>query len=278
MLSEEEIIERIEEFFELNYEILRLEGGHALMEQSRQMALNQIIYYYRKMRDVAERVTETEVKLTLPEQKTPKGRNFTIQGIVDIVREENETWMYDIKTHDREYIEKNLELYQEQLDVYSYIWQELRGEKLNHTAIISTALSNSLRRAIKDNQPERILHEMSRWNPLVPVPFKKENVEKTIKNFGAVVDNIEEKKFKPAPVDRLNENVTGTKKNFATHVCRNCDARFSCPSYREFNFGKGAAARSSMSQYFDDFGNDAERDERAHANLEVTDFGSFESE
>ena len=46
MLKEDEVIERIREFFELNYEMLRLEGGHTMTEATRQMALNQIIYYY----------------------------------------------------------------------------------------------------------------------------------------------------------------------------------------------------------------------------------------
>ena len=56
--------------------------------------------YFRKMREVAETVSETEVKLTLPEQVSPHGNKFTIEGVVDIIRENESTTMYDIKTHD----------------------------------------------------------------------------------------------------------------------------------------------------------------------------------
>ncbi|MDZ7648444.1 MAG: hypothetical protein U5K54_15350 [Cytophagales bacterium] len=107
MMQEEEILERIGELFEDNYEVMRLEGGHAITEDIKRLALNQVLFYFQKMKDVATRVTQTEVKLTLPDQKTPKGRNFTIEGIVDIVRDDEETWMYDIKTHDPEYVMAN---------------------------------------------------------------------------------------------------------------------------------------------------------------------------
>ena len=274
MLTEDEIIERIREFFELNYEMLRLEGGHTMTEATKQMALNQIIFYYKRMKDVAERVTETEVKLTLPEQKTPSSRSFSIQGIVDIVRQDDETWMYDIKTHDLGYIQENRDYYEKQLDIYAYIWQQLRGEKLDHTAIISTALPNGLKDAIGTNDPMRIEHELSRWQPLVKIPFKKEKVEEIIADFGGVVDAIEAKQFQPAPVEKLKAPVAGTKRDFGSHVCRNCDARFSCQSFREYV----AESRSAMKAYFEDFGSDAEREDWVNANLQGTDFGKFEKE
>ena len=84
--------------------MLRLKGGHALTDEGRQNAFNQILFYWKKLNSIAKKVTDTEVKLTLPEQITPDGRKFSIEGIVDIVREEDETWMYDIKTHDPEYV------------------------------------------------------------------------------------------------------------------------------------------------------------------------------
>src|ERR1035437_1313711 len=88
MMKEYEIIEKIQEFFEDNYESMRLEGGHALTQHVKELALRQVLLYYKKMQDVAYKVTDTEVKLTLPDQKTPKGRNFTIEGVVVIVRED----------------------------------------------------------------------------------------------------------------------------------------------------------------------------------------------
>ena len=104
-----EIEEWIAREYEANYERLRLEGGHALSPEVKRQGLLQIIMYFRKMREVAETVTETEVKLTLPEQSSPEGNKFTIEGVVDIIREKDTTTMYDVKTHDADYVKANKE-------------------------------------------------------------------------------------------------------------------------------------------------------------------------
>ncbi len=247
---------------------MRLEGGHAITEDIKILALNQVLFYYQKMKDVATKVTDTEVKLTLPDQKTPRGRNFTIEGIVDIVREDDETWMYDIKTHDPDYIISNKELYEKQLNVYAHIWQELRGEALDNTAIISTAYPQSLKHAMLANDLFRIQHEMAKWQPLIEIPFTQEKVHETIEDFACIVDDIEDKKFGPAPVERLSEKMEGTNTLFGTPICRNCDARFSCASYREYATSKGKGERGSFKKYFEDFGSDIDQEEWVNANLQ----------
>ncbi|WP_100629753.1 PD-(D/E)XK nuclease family protein [Algoriphagus formosus] len=277
-MKDYEIIEKIREFFEENYELMRLEGGHAITEDIKREALTQVLYYFTKLKDVATRVTDTEVKLTLPDQVTPKGRNFTIEGIVDIVRDDNETWMYDIKTHDLEYINSNKELYAKQLNVYAHIWQELRGQQLDKTAIISTAFPYSLKQAHLLNDQFRIQHELSRWSPLVDLEFNQQEVQSTIRDFAEVVDSIEDKKFQPAPVEVLNNTMEGTKALFATRVCRNCDARFSCSSYREYATHSGKGERGNFKKYFDDFGSDTDKEEWINANLGATRNGIFDGE
>src|SRR5690606_3785778 len=122
--------------------------------------LEQVLYYYRKMSSVAEKVTDTEVKLTLPDQTTPEGRRFTIEGVVDIVREDDEIWMYDIKTHDPDYITGNKQYYEKQLNVYAHIYENLRGNKLDHTAIISTAFPSNVKAAIASRDEKRIEMEL----------------------------------------------------------------------------------------------------------------------
>lgn len=268
MMQEFEIIEKIRESFEDNYETMRLEGGHSITEDVKQLALTQVLLYFEKMKDVATRVTHTEVKLTLPDQKTPKGRNFTIEGVVDIVRDDEETWMYDIKTHDPEYINSNIGLYEKQLNVYAHIWQELRKEELDSTAIISTAFPQPLKQAYLLNDVYRIKYEMAKWQPLIPVPFIQENVKDTVYDFACIVDEIEDKKFHPAPIDILTSKMEGTTALFATRVCRNCDARFSCSSYREYAVGKGKGERGNFKKYFEDFGSDTDQEEWVNSNLQ----------
>src|SRR5215203_1313146 len=134
----------IGETFEENYLSMRMDGGHALTPDVKQMALEQVKAYYRKLRDVAEHVTDTEVRLTLPGQQTVNGREYTIEGIVDIVRDNDRTVMYDIKTHEADYVRQNIELYENQLNVYAHIWQNLRQQDLDETAIIATAFPQKL--------------------------------------------------------------------------------------------------------------------------------------
>jgi len=268
MMQEHEIIEKIKEYFEDNYEIMRLEGGHSVTEDIKQLALTQVLLYFEKMREVAYSVTHTEVKLTLPDQKTPKGRNFTIEGIVDIVRENEETWMYDLKTHDAEYIASNKELYGKQLNVYAHIWQELRKEELDNTAIISTAIPQALKQAYLVNDLYRIRYEMAKWQPLIMIPFDQDKVKDTVLDFASIVDEIEDKKFRPTATDTLNSVMDGTNALFATRVCRNCDARFSCSSYREYAVGKGKGERGNFKRYFEDFGSDTDQEEWINANLQ----------
>jgi hypothetical protein len=269
ILTTEEIEAWVEKTFEENYERLRLDGGHALTPYVRKMALEQIKGYYNKLRDVAENVTDTEVRLTLPEQHTPEGRKFTIEGVVDIVRENDLTIMYDIKTHDADYVRKNPENYEEQLNVYAHIWQTLRGEPLDQTAIIATAFPDAVKDALRKKNDVAIKKQMDLWNPLIDIPLKQEKVQDTINGFGATVDCIESKKFKPPRVEVLQEEVGTTRQKFGTRVCRNCDARFSCTSYRNFVISTNARTGIDFRTYFTDFGSDDEKAETVSLTLEV---------
>lgn len=118
----------IRNIFEQNFELLRLESGGSIAPDVKATALQQVLLYWRFLRDVAENVTDTEVHLSLPGCESPKGRDYTIEGIVDIVRDNDRTIMYDVKTHDADYVRANLPMYEEQLNVYAHIWQRLRKE------------------------------------------------------------------------------------------------------------------------------------------------------
>ncbi len=256
--------------FEENYELMRLEGGHALSADVKNAALNQVLFYWYKMREVAENVTDTEVKLNLPEKITPQGRKYGIEGVVDIIREDDKTVMYDIKTHDSDYVRANTSEYEKQLNVYAHIWQGLRGQQLDQTAIIATSYPNSLRDAIASNDQKRITRELENWNPLIDIPFKEENVQETIREFGEVVDAIELRQFTPPSVDKLKSLLPGKKYSFAVQVCRNCDARFSCSAYRNYVRSSASRTDSLLGRYLNDFGSDLEREDWRFSNLVVT--------
>ena len=267
-----QIEDKIREFFELNYELLAMESGHSVTEDVRNLALQQVLFYYKKMRRVAENVTDTEVRLTLPNQTTPQGRPFTIEGIVDIVREGNETWMYDIKTHDPDYVRANRHLYEKQLNVYAHIWQGLRGQALDHTAIISTDFPRPMKEAIRENDPFRISEAVERWNPEIPIPHQPEQVEETIRAFAETVDRIESREFAPPPAERLDEKLEGTNSRFGRRICRRCDARFSCNAYRQYIFKSGSILQADYQKFITDLADDADQDDWLDGNLQDPDF------
>jgi hypothetical protein len=108
--------------------------------------------------------------IVLPDQITKENRKYTIEGVVDIVRDVEKVVMYDLKTHEAEQVRANQSLYARQLNVYAHIWQQLRGQKLDEVAIIATALPKHIRdlMSIAENGDHDFLND---WNPLVPLAF-----------------------------------------------------------------------------------------------------------
>ncbi len=273
-MKAEEINTLIEELFEENYQIEQVSSGSFLTEEIKRLALLEVKMYYKRLKEIAEKVTQTEVKLTLPDQKTDSGRTFTIEGVVDIVKEDDDTWMYDIKTHDAVYINANKEFYENQLNIYAHIWQNLRKEKLNHTAVISTHIPNKLKDALHGSDEALIKHEFELWNPLIELPFEPEKVDETIKDFACVVDSIEEKQFIPPGVEKLRTKFEGTSSTFGTFVCRNCDARFSCSSFRDYILGSGQTLKGNFQKYFNQFVPETEQEEWVNTHLDNQEFWS----
>ncbi len=248
-ITDEEVEARIREFFEANYEHLRQDGGHALAEGTKEQALQQAIHYWRKLKEVATTVTDTEVKLSLPGQITPKGRRFVIEGVVDIVRDRGRVLMYDLKTHNEKDVRAECELYQQQLNVYAHIWKGVRRQALDGTAIIATRLPLELREAIRDRNHAVIPEALEAWQPVIDLPFNEADVQRTIDDFGRCVDEIEDGNFFAPPPEKLAEprgaarhqkeeqSPEGSQRSnalFAQLHCQNCDGRFSCRSYRKY--------------------------------------------
>lgn len=244
----------IRQRFEENFEQLMLESGHTLTADVKEAALQQVLLYWRKLREVALSVTDTEVRLSLPNQTSPQGREYTIEGVVDIVRADDQTIMYDIKTHDADYVRANLEIYQQQLNVYAHIWQELRGEPLDEMAVIATDFPRAVKEALANPEPLALQTALAAWDPLVPVEYDPAHKDRTLYAFGETVDKIESGEFAPPPLERLNETIPGalTHERFGTRICRQCDARFSCASYRHYARGAPQGRERGLAYFTDD--------------------------
>ena len=249
LFDDTEIEAFIHEVFEENFEQLRLESGHSITHSTKEAALQQVLLYWRRLHDIAVRITDTETVLSLPGQETPHEREYTIEGVVDIVREEDSVTMYDIKTHDADYIRANIDLYEQQLNVYAYIWEELRKQPLDEAAIISTAFPDSVRRALESGDPKRLEVALAKWDPIIPTAHDPAKRDRTLYEFGRIVDMIEEGEFEAPPIERLQEKIPGPREErFAVRVCRNCDARFSCDSYRSYAAPRGIAGMNYFTE------------------------------
>lgn len=242
-MTSPEIEAFITEVFDQNFELLRQEYGSSLTPEAREAALNQVMLYWLRLPDVAERITDTEVPIQLPNQCSPEGRNFGIDGVVDIVREDDKTIMYDIKTHEEDFVREHLDLYAMQLNLYAYVWEQLRGQPLDEVAIIATAYPDNIRDAMPPGVPIRELDTEARahlataianWNPLIELEYNAADIDDTIRMFGETVDLIENRQFAPPSVPQLNEIWQMSGQRYAVRVCRICDARYSCSSYRTY--------------------------------------------
>ena len=266
----EDIEAFLHDAFEQNFERIRAESGHGLSPEVKETALQQVLLYWRRLREeVAEHVTDTEVRLNLPGQKTPRKREFCVEGIVDIIREGGRTVMYDIKTHDPGYVHENLDMYEQQMNVYAHIWQNLRGQDLDEIAVIATPFPRELKEAWEDRErePKRFEHELAKWQPVLRMDFKTERVAETIKHFSEVVDRIESGCFIPRPSADLaqRESHGKTAKTFAQRVCLNCDARFTCRSYRKHMKVARSGASAKLRKLFADYGPVEEQEDRLAA-------------
>ena len=253
VFGDQEIEDYIREAFKQNFEILRLETGIALTHEVKQTALNQVLLYWQVLKEIALSVTDTEVRLSLPQQVTPKEREFGIEGVVDIVQDETEVWMYDIKTHDADYVRANLDLYQDQLIIYTHIWERIHQREIDQTAIICTDYPQDVQEALNLNNDKMLARAIERWQPVIEVTPDLSRIEDTIREFGAVVDQILDHAFAAPPIEKLEAPfAAGQNIRFGTRVCRNCDARFSCSSYRKYaRHGRGQAERNFQLYYAD---------------------------
>ncbi len=177
--------------------------------------------------------------------------------------------MYDIKTHDAALVRANPGNYEKQLNVYAYIWQTLRGEPLDETAVICTAFPPAIRAALATGDEARLEAELPKWDPLISIPFDQRRVEETIEDFKRVVDLIEDHRFAPPGLEVLKSKPLGAETIFAVNTCRNCDARFSCSSYRQYALGSRSGDANAVRMYFADVASDDDRDDWTQAALDV---------
>ncbi|MBN2532678.1 MAG: PD-(D/E)XK nuclease family protein [Spirochaetales bacterium] len=253
---DKDIEEFIENRFYDNLAVIETENKLRINSFVKEQALLQVKMYWEKLKELAKKVTQSEVPITLSNQTTPKGRNYTIRGVVDIIKEDNETILYDIKTHDPDFVRHNKENYEKQLNIYGSIWERINQKPLDRTAVIATPLPAKLRWALHEGTQAQIRNAVTEWEPVIPMEYNKNARDGTLEEFGEIVDNIQDCKFAPPPVVVLKTKMAGGKTIFARKICHNCDIRFACDSYREYSIGRRTLSTDDLIYLIKDMGND----------------------
>lgn len=253
-----EIEDFIHECFNDNYTSLSSETGKSLSLKQQEAAIQQIVYYLYRMWDIAENVTETEVKLVLPGQRTSKNRKYNLLGVVDLVSDDSGTRMYDLKTLEKDVILEDKDKFRKQLSIYTHIWKGIKDQKLDGSAIIATSVPVEIKKIVKQfiEEPEAKFEEfhsaIEKIDPIITVDVDEAQIQDFLTEFGDIIDKIEERVFQPANVIKLRTKQPGTNSDFGSLVCRNCDARYSCDSYREYIGSARGKVRTLFGQYWDD--------------------------
>jgi hypothetical protein len=149
----------------------------------------------------------------------------------------------------------NRGLYADQLNFYAHIWHHLRGQPLDGCAVIATSYPEAVKRALAGGDAAELDAALAEWQPLVDIPFDLAQVEHTIDAFGRAVDDIETGQYAPPPPARLAE-IIENRETFATRVCINCDARYSCASYRAY----AADGRGPLTDFFRLYADERDRE------------------
>ena len=183
----------IEDWLEQNYKALLLSGLRPISQTQKEVALKQVINYFKQNQDILERISEIEVDVSVEKE------DYIITGKIDLLTSKDGKFeILDFKTQPKQ--ENNSELidrYFKQLCLYGYILKERYGKPVEKMYIYWTS-------------------EEIRKNALMEMKYSEKDVEEAGRYFDEVVKKIKEENFE------VNEPPDTEK------VCKECDFRFYC--------------------------------------------------
>lgn len=184
--------EKIKEWLDINYETASKANNSYLGEKFLKAGLEQVLNYYKRVKDNPDLVSQSELPITLV------NGDYIISGKVDlVVNNKGKYQLLDFKTEKKPNLVKDadkINRVKRQLEIYTYLFEKRYGIKVDGMRVYYTSELNS--------------------NPFINFKKEDENIKKTIKEFDNVVKNIENKNFESRCSD-LN-------------ICKNCDFRFYC--------------------------------------------------
>ena len=184
--------ELIRQRFEFNYKYLLLKETRQIGQEQKEVALTQVLNYWRNNQDTIAKVIETEVDVTLEKD------TYILNGAIDLVRgDDDELEVLDFKSQKRPTDgDAYIETYYKQLCIYAHILQERRGIVPKRLVIYWTA-------------------EEKLSDAVMEFPYNPNDVANAMSHFGNVVSEIQRQNF--------TVSVVPDKK-----VCNECDFRTYC--------------------------------------------------
>ncbi len=195
--------EQVAAWFDTNYAYLTKRERVYLASYVKNIALEQVLRYYRRNKHNWSRIKEAEVDVSLVKDE------YILKGTIDLIVGENDTVeLIDFKSEKKPDVNnpadrEKLERYRRQLDVYAHIVEERTGQTVSKTHIYYTSEDAG--------------------NPYITYSKDSRSIQKTITAFDAVVHRIEYKDFKMA--QRPGK------------LCQACDIRHYCDT-KDWNFGR----------------------------------------
>lgn len=194
MRHEEQTIvpETIREWFDTNYMTLSKSEHSYLGQPQIEAAYNQVLRYVERNQNDWSRIQDAEVEVSLVKP------DYILLGKVDLIKGEGDTVeIVDFKSEKKPDIlieTEEVNRYRRQLEVYAHLIEEKTGKKVSKMHLYYTGEDNGV--------------------PTVTFNKSTEMIDKTIKEFDAVVEKIQSKDFSGRSKDK--------------NLCANCDMRHYC--------------------------------------------------
>jgi DNA helicase-2/ATP-dependent DNA helicase PcrA len=194
---------QVNAWFDTNYAFLTKKERVYLASYVKNIALEQVLRYYRRNQNNWSRIKDAEVDVSLVKNE------YILKGSIDLLVGEGKTVeLIDFKSEKKPDVNnpsdrEKLDRYRRQLEVYAHIVEERTGLVVSKTHLYYTSEEDG--------------------NPYITYPKDSRAIEKTIATFDQVVHRIEQRDYS------ISER--------PTKLCHSCDMRFYCDA-RNWKFKK----------------------------------------
>ena len=184
--------ERISDWFNANYTHLSRQERLYLSPGVQNAALEHVLKYARRERGTWDRLSETEVEVSLVKEA------YLLKGHVDLIRGEGDTLeIVDFKSEKKPDLlseREKVERYRRQLEVYAHIIEGRTGQRISKMHLYYTGEDDSY--------------------PYISFDKDARSIDQTMEVFDGIVERIENKDFEIA--------------SRPEKLCRNCDLKAYC--------------------------------------------------